>query len=131
MPSPGFAEDLFKCVVDLFEFVPRTSEGVWTPVPGGNFDCWNGLALGRLEVDLQDNSIGFDMSYYNLACVLQEFHSRFVEDSSRSFEFEFRAQRDGVGDWVPVMKGAWRQNAQPPSNSQMGSPPSGGLDITK
>lgn len=97
----------------------------------GVFDCRDGLVLGRLEVDLQDNPIGYDMSYYDLACVIKMLHSRFVEEWSRSFKFEFRAQRDGVGDWASVMKGAWKQNAQPPSNSQIGSPPSGGPDVAK
>ena len=131
VPPPAFAEDLFQCVINLFELVPRTSVGVWTPVAEGIFDCRSGLALGQLEVDLQDNPIGYDMSYYELACVLKLLHARFVEERSRSFDFQFRAQRDGVGEFVLVIKGSWKQDARPPNDLEMGSWQSGGLDVTK
>ena len=111
--------------------MPGTSDGVWTPLPEGTFDCWEGLVLGRLEVDLRANPIGYNMSYYDLAGVIKMLHLKFVEQRSRSFEFQIRAQRDGVGDWAPVMKGAWRQNLQLPNNPQLGSSQSGGVDTAK
>lgn len=100
-------------------------------MPGGHFECWNELLLGELEVNLLDNPIGYDMAYYDVASVLKLLHARFVEDRSRSFEFEFRAQVDGRGEWTPVMEGEWRQDPRPPDNSQVGSQQSGGVNITK
>ena len=108
-PQPGLAKYLFECEFELFGQVPASGLGVWRPYPRGHYVCNNGQLSGMIRVDLDDNDVGYNMAYHDLAFVLKVLHdTEGVKAEVPFFDFHVNYTPD-VDERPPetVMHGSW------------------------
>ena len=97
IPQPGLAKFLFECEFGLFDKVPASGQGVWTPSPAGKYAC-NGNVPNlstTLRIALAANPIGWKMAYHDLAFLIKVLHdTQGVEKESPFFDFAFNYTPD-------------------------------------
>ena len=106
--EPAFARFLFQCEFNLFDLIPASGAGVWTPAKNGLYSCDNGLVPGTLQVNWKTNPIGYGMNYHDLAFVVKVLHDANSNNSTVGyFSFAFQAAKGGSSDYYDVMSGTW------------------------